>query len=69
MKYSVPIEDEVLVFFKSEISNRWWIKIPNEINNNVHKPSLLACEKQDYMDATGSVIPDRWLKAKYKNTI
>ncbi|EMY80365.1 formiminoglutamase HutE [Psychroflexus gondwanensis ACAM 44] len=69
MKYSVPIEDEVLVFFKSEISNRWWIKIPNEINNNVHKPSLLACEKQDYMDATVSIIPDRWLRAKYKNTI
>jgi formiminoglutamase len=68
-KYSVPIEDEILVFFKSEISNRWWIKIQNENNNNVYKPSLLACDKQDYIDATGSVIPDRWLKAKYKNTI
>lgn len=64
-KYSVPIQDEVLVFLKSEISNRWWIKIPNT-NNNAQKPSLLACDKQDYIDATTSILPDRWLKAKYK---
>jgi hypothetical protein len=70
LKYSVPFEDEILVFFRSHISNRWWIKIPNNNNNNnVHKPSLLACNKQDYLDATESVIPDRWLKAKCKNTI
>jgi hypothetical protein len=67
MKYSVPIEDEILVFLNSEISNRWWIKIQNE--NNVYKPSLLACDKQDYIDATQSIIPNRWLKAKYKSTI
>lgn len=67
-KYSVPIEDEILIFFKSEISQRWWIKIPNE-NNNAHKPSLLACDKQDYIDATSSIIPDRWFKAKYKNSL
>ncbi|SDG42759.1 formimidoylglutamase [Psychroflexus sediminis] len=67
-KYNVPIQDEVLVFIKSEISERWWIKIPSE-NNNDHKPSLLACDKQDYLDAASSVMPDRWLKAKYKNNI
>lgn len=67
-KYSVPIQDEILIFFKSELSNRWWIKIPNE-NNNEHKPTLLACDLQDYTDAVSSIIPDRWLKAKYKNSI
>jgi hypothetical protein len=67
-KYSVPIQDEVLVFYKSEISNRWWIKIPND-NNNAHKPALLACDLKDYKDAISSIIPDRWLKAKYKNSI
>lgn len=67
-KYNVPIEEEVLVFLKSEISNRWWIKIPNE-NNNAPKPSLLACDKQDYLDASASLLPERWLKAKYKNNI
>lgn len=68
IKYSVPIEDEILIFLKSEVSNRWWIKIPND-DNNVSKPSLLACDKQDYLDATESVLPERWLKAKYKNNI
>ncbi|GAA0755319.1 formimidoylglutamase [Psychroflexus lacisalsi] len=68
LKYNVPIQDEILVFIKSEVSGRWWIKIPNG-NNNEHKPSLLACDKQDYLDAISSTIPDRWLKAKYKNSI
>jgi hypothetical protein len=68
VKYSVPIDNEILIFLKSEISERWWIKIPNE-NNNVSKPSLLACDKQDYLDATASILPERWLKAKYKNNI
>lgn len=70
-KYSVPIQDEILVFLKSEISNRWWIKIPKENNNdnNAQKPSLLACDKQDYLDASASLLPERWLKAKYKNNI
>jgi len=67
-KYSVPIQDEILIFFKSELSNRWWIKIPND-NNNEHKPSLLACDLKDYTDAISSIIPERWLKAKYKNSI
>lgn len=67
-KYNVPIQEEVLVFIKSEISERWWIKIPN-LNNNEYKPSLLACDKQDYLEATASKLPDRWLKAKYKDSI
>lgn len=65
IKYSVPIEDEVLVFYKSEVSKKWWIKIPNT-NNNDQRSSLLACNKQDYLDATSSLLPERWLKTKYK---
>ena len=68
IKYNVPIQDEVLVFIKSQVSERWWIKIPNG-NNNENKPSLLACDKQDYLEATSAILPDRWLKAKYKNNI
>ncbi len=68
IKYSVPIEDEVLVFLKSEVSQRWWIKIPNA-NNNYSKPSLLPCDEQDYIEATAAQLPERWLKAKYKNNM
>lgn len=67
-KFNVPIDDEILIFLKSQLSNRWWIKIPNQ-NNNEHKPSLLACDEKDYIDATRSKIPERWIKAKYKNSI
>ena len=68
IKYSVPIEDQILVFFKSGISEKWWIKIPNT-DNNIQNSSLLACDKQDYLDATHSLIPQRWLKTKYKMSL
>ncbi|MFN2260591.1 MAG: formimidoylglutamase [Psychroflexus sp.] len=70
-KYSVPVADEVLVFFKSEKSKRWWMKIPSseKIDNNLSKASLLACDEQDYLDACNSMIPERWLNAKYKNLL
>ena len=28
IKYQVPIDEEVLVFYKSPVSGRWWIEIP-----------------------------------------
>ncbi|WP_127845195.1 formimidoylglutamase [Psychroflexus aestuariivivens] len=70
-KYSVPISDEILVFFKSEKSNRWWMEIPSakDVDNNLNKASLLACDKKDYIDACNSVVPERWLNAKYKNLL
>lgn len=70
-KYSVPVADEVLVFFKSEKSKRWWMEIPSaaKINNKLSKASLLACDENDYLDACNSVVPERWLNAKCKNLL
>ena len=28
-KYQVPVDDETLVFYESQLSGRWWIEIPS----------------------------------------
>jgi len=71
IKYQVPIDDDVLVFFKSPISGRWWIEIPFISNSNtkLKKHTLLPCSYEDYLEACNQVIPERWYKTKRKNEI
>jgi arginase family enzyme len=71
IKYQVPIDDDVLVFFKSPISGRWWIEIPFISNSNtkLKRHTLLPCSYEDYLEACNQVIPERWYKTKRKNEI
>ncbi|SDS49096.1 formimidoylglutamase [Gramella sp. MAR_2010_147] len=70
-KYQVPIDDEVLVFFKSPLSGRWWIEIPflSNVNTKLKRHTLLPCSEEDYLEACNQVIPERWYKAKRKNEV
>lgn len=71
IRYQVPIDDEVLVFYKSPVSGRWWIEIPfiSPVNNKLKRHSLLPCTQGDYLDACNQIIPERWYKTKRKNEI
>jgi hypothetical protein len=71
LKYKVPIDDEVLIFYKSSKTGRWWIELPfiSSVNNKLKQYTLLPCDKNDYLMATDQVLPDRWLKARQKNEI
>ena len=71
IKYQVPIDDDVLVFFKSPLSGRWWIEIPYVANTNtkLKRSTLLPCSEEDYLEACNQVIPERWYKAKRKNEV
>ncbi|MAM20068.1 MAG: formimidoylglutamase [Christiangramia sp.] len=71
IRYQVPIEDEVLVFFKSPVSGRWWIEIPflDHVNTKLKRHTLLPCTEEDYLEACNQVIPERWYKAKRKNEV
>lgn len=71
IRYQVPIDDDILVFFKSPISGRWWIEIPflANVNNKLKKHTLLPCSEEDYLEACNQVIPERWYKAKRKNEV
>ncbi len=71
IRYQVPIDDEVLVFYKSPVSGRWWIEIPfiSPANNKLKRHTLLPCTQGDYLDACNQIIPERWYKTKRKNEI
>lgn len=64
-KFIVPMEDEVLNFYKSHKSGRWWMEI-NFDNNKYQRHSLIPCTYQDYLNANEQEIPDRWYKTLKK---
>ena len=71
LHYAVPVEDEVLSFYKSNRTERWWIEIPflQGLNNKLKRHTLLPCTYQDYLNACNQEIPERWYKARRKNEV
>jgi arginase family enzyme len=71
IKYIVPIDEEELVFYKSNISGRWWIEIPflTNVNNKLKRITLLPCTNEDYLAACEQEIPERWWKAQRRNIL
>ena len=70
-KYITLVDDQELIFYKSNKTGRWWIEIPflNEVNTKLKSHTLLPCIHQDYLDACNNKVPDRWYKAFQKNSI
>ena len=68
-KYTVLVESQELVFYKSLKTGRWWIETPflSFTDTKQKKYSLLACMQEDYEQATKGIIPERWYKACKKN--
>lgn len=71
IKYTVPTEEEDVVFYKSDKTDRWWIEIPffANVNNKLKKNSLLPCSHDDYLAACNQELPERWWKAQRKSII
>ncbi|WP_378178741.1 formimidoylglutamase [Aquimarina sp. SS2-1] len=71
LHYNVPVENEVLSFYKSPKTERWWIEIPfiSSGNNKLKRHTLLPCTYNDYERACNQEIPERWYKAKRKNEV
>lgn len=63
IRYMIPIEDEVINFYQSPKSQRWWMEIPElkTVNAKAMEELLLVpCTYQDYLAACSQEIPDRW---------
>jgi hypothetical protein len=67
-KYIVPCDSEQLHFYKSALTERWWVEVPNLLSAHTKSdtPALLPCTEQDYLDACDQNIPERWFKAYKK---
>ncbi len=51
--------NQELVFYKSNLSERWWIEIP--VKNPATKYNyFISCSYEDYQMACKNIIPERW---------
>ncbi|WP_298221174.1 formimidoylglutamase [Flavobacterium sp.] len=71
LKYIIPFDEEELVFYKSNKTDRWWIEIPfiSSSNNKLKKSTLLPCSYEEYLGACNQQLPERWWKAQRKNIV
>ncbi|MFA7444628.1 MAG: formimidoylglutamase [Flavobacteriaceae bacterium] len=69
LKYIVSLaDDEELVFYKSEFSQRWWMQVVYDKakENKSANFTLLPCRYEDYVEASQGIYPERWWKAQKK---
>ena len=71
LKYIVLVDDQEIIFYKSDKTERWLIEIPffSSVNNNTKKQTLLPCSHDEYLSTCNQEIPERWWKAQKKNLI
>ncbi|HOF15713.1 MAG TPA: formimidoylglutamase [Bacteroidales bacterium] len=68
-KYFVSLHADAyeIVFYKSKISNLWWMEIPAEAKNPQYsRHYLIPCSLKDYEKACNDEIPERWLQTYKK---
>lgn len=70
-KYTVPLlrEGHELIFYKSHLSDRWWMDVPYPTkrgDNKYERHHMVPCTYEEYQQATNEEIPDRWWKTYQK---
>ncbi len=64
LMYEVHIggEPDTLRFYKSKLSERWWMEVPNSKDLGIfNRNRMLACNYSDYKMASEGEIPERWI--------
>jgi len=61
IKYHVRVTDldDDLIFVKSNLTDRWWIELQTEKDQNIY----VACSHEDYLKANRNEVPERWVQA------
>jgi formiminoglutamase len=64
---SMGKDPDSIRFFKSKLSEKWWMEIPDENVNSVFiRNKMVPCSYQDYETALSGEVPQRWLSAMAK---
>ncbi len=66
IKYTVLLEEQELVFYKSDVSDRWWIEIEYPQKDMKVQKMLFPCSYVDYQKAQGGELPERWWRVSRK---
>jgi formiminoglutamase len=69
VKYRVSLkkEEQEIVFYKSQKSERWWMEVPYPSTKaRYHRHHLVPCSYKDYETACRDEMPERWWQAFQK---
>jgi formiminoglutamase len=69
LKYvvSMPVEPETLTFYKSKISEKWWMEVPYPAGlQRYSRNSIVPCSYNDYQTATKGEVPERYINTLAK---
>jgi formiminoglutamase len=69
-RFRIPIRghEQELVFYKSSISDRWWMDVPYKAEQEARfeRHHLVPCSYTDYQAACREEVPDRWWRTFQK---
>ncbi|MFT3884927.1 MAG: formimidoylglutamase [Flavobacteriales bacterium] len=69
-RFRVPIRghEQELVFYKSAVSDRWWMDVPYKAEQEARfeRHHLVPCSYSDYQMACREEVPDRWWRTFQK---
>lgn len=68
LKFTVKMDelDHEIVFWKSKMTDRWWMELPFGDKQKFARQQMVPCTYQDYEMACREEIPDRWMKVYNK---
>lgn len=68
VKYFIQISQQELTFYKSKISEKWWMEIGHSemADHSIERPLIIPCSYKDYEKANQGEVPERWLRAQAK---
>lgn len=64
---SMPVDPENLVFYKSKLSEKWWMEVPYPHGKFLYERNLIIpCSYSEYQLAAKGEVPERWITAQAK---
>jgi formiminoglutamase len=68
IKYSVSMhtEPEVIVFYKSKFTEKWWMEVMPQTAGKYPRNSIVPCSYGDYQTATKGEVPERYISTLAK---
>jgi len=66
LKYvvSMPVEPETISFYKSKLTEKWWMEVNYPIpNSRYSRNTIVPCSYADYQTATKGELPERYINA------
>lgn len=68
LKFTVKMDafEHELVFWKSKVTERWWMEVPFGDKKKFERQQMVPCTHEDYEMACREEIPDRWMRVYTK---